>query len=145
MRLLWCHCNYEKNNWSTPWHQICFAAVKEWGSLSLLACLPSLQMLQQQTEKPWNIQAKNQRNATGPCYMQDIRFALPIIGTEEASTLLSQGFPNLRSSGLHHLGFYGFFCGVNHNGFSAADIAEERSQFTETVLCRTHLFHICYN
>lgn len=65
MRLSWCHCNYEKNNWSTPWHQICFAAVKEWGSLSLFACLPSLQMLQQQTEKPWTFKPKTREMQQG--------------------------------------------------------------------------------
>lgn len=108
-----------KNNWSTPWHQTCFAAVKEWGSLSLLTCLPLLDSNNQRNLKHSN---QNQRHATGPCCMQDIRFALPIIGAEEASTLLGQGFPDLRSSGLHHLGLDGFFCGVKHDGFTAAGI-----------------------
>lgn len=39
-----------------------------------------------------------------------IRFALPVIRTEEASTLFSKRFSNLRPSRLHHLRFCSFFC-----------------------------------
>lgn len=81
------------------------------------------------SKKKQKIKSKTDKWTTA-FYKQDLRLALPIIGTEEASTFLSQGFPNLCSSGLHHLGFYGFFWRVRHNGFIAADTREKYNSLT---------------
>lgn len=75
----------------------------------LVSLHPSVCQLLKQTHHIWVTKCSTIK---GRMHNQHVRFALPVICTEEASAFFSQGFANFCSTCFHHLCICGFVCGT---------------------------------